>query len=130
MGIPVAAASTPSTTPPAGDLANAVLTGTLTSATQSTIWSCYGAFNFAVWGTFTANLQLEKTYDSSTTWIPVAFNNNPTQVFVNAPASLTIGELERGVAYRLNCVSFTTGTINYRFSTSGTMAMSAFAQTV
>lgn len=54
MGIP----STPpvSITPPAGDLANAVLQGTIGALGTSAWWMAYGAFNFTIWGTVATTL--------------------------------------------------------------------------
>jgi hypothetical protein len=40
------------------------------------------------------------------------------------PVSLTFGEPERGVLYRLNCLSYASGVVNYRLSSTGMAAMS------
>lgn len=124
MGIPVAPVQ--SLAPPAGDWANAVLISKLASAAADTeTFQCYGAFNVAIWGTFVATLQVEKSYDGGTTWIPLFNFFTGAAVAFTAPGSLQIGECERGVTYRMHCTQYVSGTANYRFSTNGLMAMSS-----
>ena len=38
------------------------------------------------------------------------------QFTAGTPVSVTFGEPEKNVLYRLNCIAYTSGTINYRFS--------------
>lgn len=52
MGIP----ANVTITPPKGDLANAVLQGTLTAVSTSSWWMAYGAFNFTLYGTAATSL--------------------------------------------------------------------------
>jgi hypothetical protein len=58
VGIP---ATPPVTiTPPAGDLANAVLQGTLTALGRSAWWCAYGATNITLWGSVSTALTTTK----------------------------------------------------------------------
>ncbi len=118
MGIPVS--SPPSLTPPAGDQANAVLTGTITTTGTVALgpFPVYGDFNFSVWGTTGATVHLQKTFDGGTTYID-AFNNSGTVLALAAPGSLQLTETERGVAYVANCTVFGSGTLHLRFSANG-----------
>lgn len=117
MGIPVATTMTP----PAGDLANAVVTGALASTGTSSLFAVYGAFNLAIWGTFNGSVTLSKTYDAGSNWIPVSTNG--AAVYLTAPVTMVLSEVERGCVYRLDA-TVNSGTINYRFSTTGLMAQS------
>lgn len=71
--------------------------------------------NVSLWGTFVGTVQLERSFDQGTTWLPITAGG--TQIYVwTAPASETFEEPEGGVYYRLNCTAYTSGTINYRIS--------------
>lgn len=192
-----------SQTPPAGDQANSVVSGTFTGVGTSGPFGVYGWFNVAVWGSvatsltttsgsssatvssgtgltqgmgvnspagnvppgttlatvsgtnvtlafppgFTAanvtggtdaaasfgtvavagTLQLERTFDGGSTWVIHDYPpTGGTMVFTNpGSVSLILNEVERGVFYRINCVGYTSGTVNYRLSGSG-LANTAF----
>ena len=73
------------------------------------------AFNISLWGTFVATVQLERSFDNGTTWLPLTANGSQVYRF-SAPCSEPCDETEAGVLYRLNCTSFTSGTVNYRIS--------------
>lgn len=75
---------------------------------------------------YVGSLQLERSFDGGQNWIVCNVGGQGTLAQWNAgtPVSLTFGEPERGVLYRLNCTAFTSGTINYRLSTTGAAAMS------
>lgn len=59
MGVPLPPVPVPATgLPPAGDQANAVVSGKFTAALQASLPFCfYGAFNVAMWGTVSTTLQ-------------------------------------------------------------------------
>jgi hypothetical protein len=129
MGIPDALAIPP--TPPAGDLANAVLAGTFVATGYSPVINLYGAFNFTLYGGTTPNtawvgsVQIEKTFDGGTTWVVAGINGGLGQaIYASGADTCVVGaELERGVGYRLHCTGYTSGNINYRISTNGLAAM-------
>lgn len=73
-------------------------------------------FNFALWGTFLATIQLEKSFDGGTTWLVCCEDNSGTAAAYTGPVNLSGFEPEYGVLYRWNCTAFTSGTINYRIS--------------
>ena len=131
MGIPFSPPTV--VTPPAGDQANAVLTGTFSAPGQSAPWQAMGAFNVIVGGSggpngaWTATVRLERSFDGGTTWYVCGVGGGGQQAIYNTPnqdVSIVVSEPERGVVYRLNCSAYTSGTINYRFSTTGTVATS------
>ena len=66
-------------------------------------------FNVSLWGSFSASLQLERSFDSGTTWLQAAAARTSPDTFVCL-------EPESGVQYRLNCTVFASGPINYRVS--------------
>lgn len=107
-------------TPTSDELARAILSGAITSSTQSGWFAvdalnAAGFFNFALWGTFSATVALEKSYDGGTTAIPVALDSAADAATYTAPGTVPIKECERGVLYRVN-VTYSSGTVNYRFS--------------
>lgn len=73
------------------------------------------SFNISVWGTFVGTVQLERSFDNGTTWLPLTAGGTQIEKFT-APASESVDEFEVGVLYRLNCTAYTSGTINYRLS--------------
>lgn len=117
MGIP-SANSAPGT-PPAGDMANAVVQGTFTATGLSPLFGFYGPFNVSVWGTFSGTVLLTRSFDGGTTWLPRTDTPSGNGSFT-APASFAISEPEKGVLYQLDCSAFVSGTVNYRMSAFGT----------
>ena len=71
--------------------------------------------------TFAATVQIERSFDGGSTWIPCNTGSAGTLASYSAgtPVSLTFGEPERNVLYRTNCLAYTSGTINYRISQTG-----------
>lgn len=74
-----------------------------------------GKFNVSVWGTFSATCALERSFDGGTTWINCTKPDGSSNSFTT-PMTLVCEEPENGVLYRINCSSFTSGTVNYRIS--------------
>lgn len=130
MGIPVAA----SQTPPAGDQANAVVSGSFAGTTtgQSNSFLCWGPFNVVIYGSggpngnWNGTVRLERSFDGGATWVVCGIGGDGTQASWNTnnqDVSVIVGEPEKGVLYRLNCTVHTSGTINYRMSATGQAAL-------
>ncbi len=105
-------------TPGAVDQAAQILSGTFTATGQSSAIAFYGPFSVALWGTFAGTVQVQKSFDGGTTWIPYGADDTGAIPVVSAPVSFRAVESELGVNYRLACTAFTSGTINYRLSAS------------
>lgn len=103
--------------PTTPDLAQQVVTGTFTGTTASTSINVVGGFNVAVWGTFSATVAVQKSFDGGTTFIPV-LDDTQTPVAFTQSSAFEFSEVELGVLYRLNCGTFVSGTVNYRMSAS------------
>jgi hypothetical protein len=71
-------------------------------------------FNMSLYGTFVGTVALERTFDSGSNWLPITALG--TGISFTAPCSEVFEEGEVGVSYRLNCTSYTSGTISYRIS--------------
>jgi len=98
------------------------LTGTFGATGQSSSFvpSVSRAFNVSVYGTFSAAVQLERSFDD-TTWLPLTVGTTQLYTWSSAGGSEVkyseiAAEIESGVSYRLNCTAYTSGTINYRVS--------------
>jgi len=76
--------------------------------------------------TFGATVQLEWSFDGGSTWLPCNIGGGGTlaQYNVGTPVRVTFGEPERNILYRPNCLAYTSGTVNYRISTTGAAAES------
>lgn len=103
------------------DKARSLVTGALTATGSSASFvsddiNRSGGFNAALWGVFVGTMQLERSFDGGTTWLPCSLDTSGTVASYTAPVSLTCNEPERNVLYRWRCTAFTSGTINYRLS--------------
>jgi hypothetical protein len=76
---------------------------------------CFREFNISLWGTFSATIAVQRSFDGGVTWLPLTLAGVATAQYT-APCSEMIGNPEMGVAYRVACTSFSSGTINYRIS--------------
>ena len=76
--------------------------------------------------TFSATVQVERSFDGGSTWVVCNSGGGGSlaQFTAGTPVSLSFGEPEKGMLYRVNCITYTSGTINYRISSSGAAAMS------
>jgi hypothetical protein len=73
-------------------------------------------FNISIWGTFVGTVRLERSFDGGATWLPKTAGGSGSIYTYTSPVSEVDEEPEAAVAYRLNCTSYTSGTINYRLS--------------
>ena len=88
-----------------------IIAGTFTGTGRSSSFVSHNNFNISLSGTWAGIVSLERSFDDGTTWIVVeTFTaNTERQVF----------EPEEGVHYSWNCSTFTSGTIVFRLSNSG-----------
>jgi len=75
---------------------------------------------------YDATVQVERSFDGGATWLVCNIGGAGAlaQYLDLSSVSLTFGEPEKNVLYRLNCIEYTSGTINYRFSQTGGAAES------
>ncbi len=73
-------------------------------------------FNAALWGTFVATIQLEKSFNGGDDWIVVSKDASGNPASYTESVALGVYEPEVNVLYRWNCTAYTSGTINYRIS--------------
>ena len=136
MGLPLPPSAGPASgTPPPGDQANAVVSGSFSATGQSAPFVFWGPFNLVLYGNSGPNgnwngtVRLERSFDGGTTWIVCGVGGSGAQAVwsssgTGSDVSVVVGEPEKGVAYRLNCTAFSSGPINYRLSTTGAAALS------
>lgn len=87
---------------------------------------------------FNATVQLERTFDGGATWLPCNIGGSGTLAqwtFAGGgtPVSISFGEPERQVLYRLNALAYTAisgTTLNYRISATGQAAISLSVPTL
>lgn len=100
----------------ATDEALDVLTGTLAATGAGAAKPFHHDFNVSLWGTFAGTVQVERSFDGGTTFVPVSKDTSGSIATYTAPCSIICAEPELGVLYRVNCTAYTSGTINYRLS--------------
>ena len=100
------------------DLALVPATGSLTSTTAGASVSDLGpgSFNLSLWGTFSATVALERSFDGGTTFLPLSVDAYGTAIALTAPCSLVVDEPEAGVLYRVRASAYTSGTVSWRLS--------------
>jgi hypothetical protein len=75
--------------------------------------------------TYAGTVQVERSFDGGYTWVLANIGAGTLAQFgAGTPISLTFGEPERNVLYRLNCTAYSSGQINYRISQTGGAAES------
>lgn len=133
----------PSQTPPANDQATAVVTGSFGDASScdttpsdtntSGSFLVQGPFNVVLYGpsgpngSWNASVQVERSFDGGTTWVVAGVGGGGQQAVYSTPnqdVSIVANEPERGVIYRLHCTAYTSGSVNYRFSTTSSATLS------
>lgn len=92
-----------------------VVTGTLAAVANGPAVPLSGVANFLLSGAFVASLRLAVSFDAGTTWIPVTGSDGAVRTF-SAPERIVLDEPEEGVVYRIECTSWTSGTVAWRFS--------------
>lgn len=95
--------------------AQTLLSGVFAGTGSSTSAPFLGPFNFTIWGTFSATVNLQKSFDGGTTWL-VARDVNGNALTLTAADTHVVEEVEPGVLYRANCSAYTSGNANYRIS--------------
>ena len=84
-----------------------VLTGSITETGATSSTDCGQRFNLSLSGFGSATVDLERSFDGGSTW----------QALESFTAdSEKVGTSHEGASYRLNCTSYTSGTIVYRIS--------------
>ena len=75
---------------------------------------------------YTGSVQIERSFDGGSTWVICGVGGGGTQAVYTAgtQVSITFGEPEREVLYRLNVTALSGGNVNYRISTTGAAAES------
>jgi hypothetical protein len=71
-------------------------------------------FSFSLRGTFVATVQLERSLDGGTNWLPMTALG--TAIPFSAACTENFEEADRNAIYRANCTAYTSGTVNYRLS--------------
>lgn len=106
--------------PTGGDTAaqgGALISGSFVATGVSANAPLYGSFNVSIWGTFSGTVQLLRSFDGGTTWLPCSADIVGDTVQFTAPYSgFPWAELEHAVLYQLDCTAYVSGTINYRVS--------------
>jgi hypothetical protein len=75
----------------------------------------HGDLNLSLWGTFTATVTIERSYDGST-WLPLTYLDGVALSWT-APMSTAFSVQDAGASYRFNCTAITPGgTVNWRIS--------------
>lgn len=76
--------------------------------------------------TYSGTINIERSFDGGKTFVLCNIGGSGTiaQYTAGTPVSLSFGDPERNVAYRLNATTFASGICAYRFSTTGGAAVS------
>lgn len=121
MGIPAPSGVGAAGSPPTGDQANAVISGTFAAAGTSAPFAIYGAFNVVIWGTVTDTLTTTASSSSATAGTGTGLFAGQTVNNANVPKGTTIGAVT-GTAVTL---AFPAGKTNANV-TSATAASTSF----
>lgn len=99
-----------------------LLSGSFAGTGQSASAPVFGSFNISIWGTpltgtgtsgsFNGTVALERSLDGGTTWIPVATDGTGTQAIYTTAVAVA-GQEPQHAAYRFDCTTYVSGTINY-----------------
>lgn len=104
-------------------MATPIASGSFTGTGTSTPVQLHGRFNLSLTGTFVGTVQLERADASSGTFTVIARDIAGTPAsWSSAFQGLSIEEGEQGMWFRLNCTSYTSGTINWRIGYDSVIA--------
>jgi len=75
---------------------------------------------------YSGTVQIERCFDGGYSWLPANIGGAGAlaQYNMGTPVSVSFGEPEKSVLYRVNCLAYVSGAINYRISTTGGAAES------
>ena len=75
---------------------------------------------------YVGTVQVERSFDGGYTWLicNIGGAGQLAQFTAGTPVSITFGEPEKQILYRLNCTAYSSGVINYRISQTGGAAES------
>lgn len=74
-----------------------------------------GRFALSIWGTFVASLIIERSVDNGTTWVPYLTPAGAV-VSLTSPGVFVIEDPDIQARYRINVMSYTSGTVTFGFS--------------
>jgi hypothetical protein len=120
-------------TPPAGDQASNVFSGSFTVAAApsvSPMFNIYGAFNLFLYGpvgpngAWVGSAQLERSFDGGTTWVVCGIGGAGQQAVYSSglDVSIAASEPERAMLYRLRNTALSVGPLNWRVSATGVLS--------
>jgi hypothetical protein len=100
--------------PTTGPSGVAPITGAFTASGQSATFVPIPGrdINVSLWGTFVGTVRLERSFDGST-WLPLTVMGNAWANYTAPVSEVAWEEPQANVSYRLNCIAWTSGTINY-----------------
>jgi hypothetical protein len=75
-----------------------------------------GKFNASVQGFGVATVKLERSFDEGVTYQVVSKDSSGAEASFTANCSLVVEEVEKGVLYRWNCTSWSSGTLACRIA--------------
>lgn len=95
-----------------------VYSGTFTGTGQSPTFGAQPDYplNITLSGTFSATVQLERSFDNGSTWFSLTVDSSPWAVYSTPVSEQAWVPTEAGILYRLNCTSYSSGTVTYRVS--------------
>ena len=133
-GSGVQAGTTVLTSPVDGTVTLSLPLTTIPASTNYPVWFSFALGAAAIAGgtdaaavftgkeiVWTGTIQLERSFDGGLTWLVCNIGGSGALAVWSAgtPLSLTFGEPEKNVLYRLNCTAYTSGPIYYRLSQTG-----------
>lgn len=71
-------------------------------------------FNAWIYGTFSATVTIQRSFDDGTTWLTVSKPDLSDAAFTT-PVNMVVDEPRAGVLYSILVSSYISGTVSYRF---------------
>lgn len=68
-----------------------------------------GLLNVTLSGTFEGTVQIERSLDAGSTWVPLSVAS-ATPLSLTVPVTIVLEEAEQGVLWRSRCTAHTSGT--------------------